>query len=84
MVLGHYDAILHFYGTKLGLRVARKHLGWYMDHAGTPAAARRAVLTARSVEETLIALPAALDPDPQDRAEGAPAHTACTLGDRAA
>lgn len=63
MVLGHYDALLAFYGTKLGLRVARKHLGWYMDHAGTPDVARRAVLTAGSIEETLIALPAALDPD---------------------
>ncbi|KIN72329.1 tRNA dihydrouridine synthase DusB [Sulfitobacter guttiformis] len=66
MVLGHYDALLGFYGTKLGLRVARKHLGWYMDHAGTPDNARRAVLTAQSVEETLIALPAALDPSAWD------------------
>jgi tRNA-dihydrouridine synthase B len=62
MVLEHYDALLAFYGTKLGLRVARKHLGWYMDHAGTPDGPRRAVLTARSVEETMIALPRALDP----------------------
>ena len=62
MVLGHYDAILGFYGTKLGLRMARKHLGWYMDHVETPAAPRRAVLTARSPEETMILLPAALDP----------------------
>ncbi|WP_299030098.1 tRNA dihydrouridine synthase DusB [uncultured Sulfitobacter sp.] len=62
MVLGHYDDLLRFYGTKLGLRVARKHLGWYMDHAQTPAQARRDVLTARSVEETTILLPAALDP----------------------
>ncbi|WP_299416894.1 tRNA dihydrouridine synthase DusB [uncultured Sulfitobacter sp.] len=62
MVLGHYDDLLRFYGTKLGLRVARKHLGWYMDHAQTPAQARRDVLTAGSVEETTILLPAALDP----------------------
>jgi tRNA-dihydrouridine synthase B len=61
MVLGHYDAILAFYGTKLGLRMARKHLGWYMDHAGTPDDLRRAVLTARSVEETVLLLPRALD-----------------------
>lgn len=61
MVLGHYDDLLRFYGTKLGLRVARKHLGWYMDHVQTPDTARRAVLTARSVEETMILLPEALD-----------------------
>ncbi|MCX7565378.1 tRNA dihydrouridine synthase DusB [Sulfitobacter sp. F26169L] len=68
MVLGHYDDLLRFYGTKLGLRVARKHLGWYMDHAGTPDAARRAVLTARSVEETTILLPEALYSAPQGAA----------------
>ena len=41
----HYDAILAFYGPAQGARVARKHLGWYMDEAGTATAARRAVLT---------------------------------------
>lgn len=46
MVLGHYEDILRFYGADLGARVARKHLGWYMDTAGTPADLRRAVLTA--------------------------------------
>ena len=46
MVTGHYHDMLGFYGADLGLRVARKHLGWYMDQAGTPADLRRAVLTA--------------------------------------
>ncbi|MGB8624403.1 MAG: tRNA dihydrouridine synthase DusB [Paracoccaceae bacterium] len=45
MVAGHYEAMLTFYGSALGGRVARKHLGWYMDEAGTPAGLRRAVLT---------------------------------------
>ena len=51
MVLGHYRASLSFYGKDLGGRVIRKHLGWYMDAAGTPAALRRAVLTAQSPAE---------------------------------
>lgn len=68
MVLGHYDALLGFYGTKLGLRTARKHLGWYMDHVGTPPEARRAILTAKTPEETMILLPAALDPAHWDAA----------------
>ena len=34
MIAGHYDAMLSFYGITLGLRVARKHLGWYLDEAG--------------------------------------------------
>lgn len=46
MVAGHYADILAFYGDKLGLKNARKHLGWYMDTCATPAELRRAVLTA--------------------------------------
>ncbi|MEH6522683.1 tRNA dihydrouridine synthase DusB [Sulfitobacter sp.] len=66
MAMGHYDEMQKFYGTKIGLRVARKHLGWYMDHVQTPDDFRRGVLTARSVEETMILLPAALDPSHWD------------------
>lgn len=36
LVIEHYDQILDFYGRDLGLRVARKHLGWYLDAAGRP------------------------------------------------
>lgn len=53
MVRAHYEAMLGFYGADLGLRVARKHLGWYMDEARTPASLRRAVLTARDPAEVL-------------------------------
>lgn len=45
MVRDHFDAALDFYGETLGRRVIRKHLGWYMDRAGTPDAVRRTVLT---------------------------------------
>ncbi len=34
LVLAHYDAILDEYGVSIGVRVARKHLGWYFDAAG--------------------------------------------------
>lgn len=68
MVLGHYEEMLRFYGTKLGLRVARKHLGWYMDHARTSSVARRDILTAKTPEETMLRLPAALNPSLQDEA----------------
>ena len=30
MVIGHYEDMLDFYGRELGLRCARKHLGWYL------------------------------------------------------
>lgn len=63
MVIGHYEAMLKFYGDILGLRVARKHLGWYMQTAGTPSDLRRSVLTARTPAATLALLPRALQSD---------------------
>ncbi|EDZ45852.1 tRNA-dihydrouridine synthase B [Rhodobacterales bacterium Y4I] len=60
MVSEHYKAMLTFYGTDLGVRVARKHLGWYMDEAGTGPAMRRAVLTEKDPAEVLALLPEAL------------------------
>ncbi|MGR3501180.1 tRNA dihydrouridine synthase DusB [Pseudaestuariivita sp.] len=60
MVRGHYEAMLTFYGTDLGLRVARKHLGWYMDRARTAAPLRRQVLTARDPAQVMRDLAPAL------------------------
>ncbi|MDO5605684.1 MAG: tRNA dihydrouridine synthase DusB [Paracoccus sp. (in: a-proteobacteria)] len=34
LIAAHYEDMLGFYGTDPGLRVARKHLGWYADEAG--------------------------------------------------
>ena len=48
LVERHYEEMLRFYGADLGARVARKHLGWYMDSAGTLPDVRRALLTAKS------------------------------------
>jgi tRNA-dihydrouridine synthase B len=56
LVAGHYQAMLGFYGRDLGLRVARKHLGWYLDAAGAP---RGDLLTRDDPAAVLRALPAA-------------------------
>ena len=56
MIRGHYEAMLGFYGAELGVRVARKHLGWYMDDAGTPQDLRRRILTERSGAAVLALL----------------------------
>lgn len=41
----HYEEMLSFYGADLGVRIARKHLGWYMDSAGAdPALRARAMI----------------------------------------
>lgn len=60
MISSHYDAMLSFYGKSLGLRVARKHLGWYMDTADTGDALRRLVLTERDPDQVLALLPDAI------------------------
>ncbi len=65
LVSGHYEAMLDFYGSDLGLRVARKHLGWYMDNARTPVALRKRVLTAKTAAEVLALLPDALADHPE-------------------
>ncbi|SHG24743.1 tRNA dihydrouridine synthase DusB [Cognatishimia maritima] len=57
MVSYHYEAILKFYGNDLGVRVARKHLGWYMDHLGTEKTIRNQILTCKTSEETFALLP---------------------------
>ncbi|MCC5974294.1 MAG: tRNA dihydrouridine synthase DusB [Rubellimicrobium sp.] len=62
MVSGHYEEMLRFYGKTLGAKVARKHLGWYMDHAGTPPALRHSILTVDAPAQVLGLLPGALAP----------------------
>ncbi|SFM15215.1 tRNA dihydrouridine synthase DusB [Shimia aestuarii] len=66
MVSDHYCEMLAFYGDELGGRVARKHLGWYMDDAGTNAILRRKILTERTPAEVLRLLPRAFDPAQQE------------------
>lgn len=63
MVSDHYEAMMSFYGIELGNRVARKHLGWYMDNAQTPTALRKAVLVEKDPAAVLSLLPDAVGPD---------------------
>jgi tRNA-dihydrouridine synthase B len=37
IVLEHLDETLTFYGERLGLKIFRKHLGWYVERAPWPA-----------------------------------------------
>ncbi|MEO9820799.1 MAG: tRNA dihydrouridine synthase DusB [Paracoccaceae bacterium] len=62
MVQTHYQDMLTFYGLTLGARVARKHLGWYMDVAMTPKDQRKRILTALDPEDVMRLLPSALMP----------------------
>ena len=48
IALTHFDDALGFYGERLGLKVFRKHLGWYVEAAPSPAdaAERRQIKSA--------------------------------------
>lgn len=53
IILVHYDRILSFYGSTLGLRVARKHLGWYLERIEGCGALRRRALTANEPRDVI-------------------------------
>lgn len=59
LVKDHYQAILEFYGPTIGVRTARKHLGWYLDQILVDAAKRKQLLTALDPAEVLDLLDAA-------------------------
>ncbi|WP_127143607.1 tRNA dihydrouridine synthase DusB [Pelagibacterium montanilacus] len=61
LVAEHYQAMLIEYGTELGVRVARKHIGWYLDALDVPASTlRRSIMTADAPADVLAMLPQVL------------------------
>jgi len=44
IVIEHYRGLLSAYGREHGVRVARKHLAWYLERAGADGSARGAVM----------------------------------------
>lgn len=60
MIIAHYEAMLDFYGIPLGLKSARKHLGWYLDGIPGTLAMRSEILRAtdpRAVISRLATIP---------------------------
>lgn len=53
MISYHYEAMLSFYEEPLGNRVARKHLGWYMDTLPTPPDLRKRIFTEKDSAKVL-------------------------------
>ena len=53
MISNHYLEMLHFYGQEHGNKVARKHLGWYMDYIGVDVSKRRALQTETDPKKVL-------------------------------
>jgi tRNA-dihydrouridine synthase B len=75
-VLAHFDAMLAHYGTHAGVRMARKHLGWYAK--GFPGAAefRARVMTLTEPADVRAALHAAWAPVLAGSAGAGPARVA--------
>lgn len=59
LVIEHYEAILGCYGERAGLRIARKHLGWYLETAASqsgrdmPAAVKKTIMTSNQPQEVI-------------------------------
>ncbi|MDP0929056.1 tRNA dihydrouridine synthase DusB [Paracoccus onubensis] len=67
LVEEHYENMLDFYGSELGLRVARKHLGWYAEANNAPL--RAEMLRAPSAPETIALIRRAFADAPGQAAE---------------
>jgi tRNA-dihydrouridine synthase B len=66
LVLEHYDMILTHYGLVPGVRIARKHLGWYLDGlapGSVQQSLRRKILSSAKPEEVTSALGQLFDQD---------------------
>ena len=48
IILAHLDSLYFFYGEETGVRIARKHLGWYCELLDEPARVRRDFFQAAS------------------------------------
>ena len=61
MISMHYTEMLNFYGERHGNKVARKHLGWYMDYSNVLSEARQCILTESSPNKVFWKLKTVFD-----------------------
>ncbi len=58
LVAAHYQDMLSEYGTELGVRMARKHIGWYLDASGELSnVQRRPIMTENDPRAVLRLMP---------------------------
>lgn len=67
LVLEHYEAMLRHYGRAHGNRVARKHLGWYLDRHRPDAGAWRRCLVTEEDERIVAKLIADIFAEPKEQ-----------------
>lgn len=66
IVAQHYAAMLSFYGREAGLRHARKHLGWYLDHLAPdiPVEEKAGIFRSVDPDDVMIRMAQALEAQP--------------------
>lgn len=61
-LLQHMEELYLFYGALNGVRIARKHIGWYFDHLGSlPPAIKKTIYQTNSPETQLSLVSSAFD-----------------------
>ncbi len=53
VILTHLQELYSFYGKESGVRIARKHIGWYYDHLADMQQYRKSVLTIEDADTQL-------------------------------
>jgi tRNA-dihydrouridine synthase B len=53
LVLGHYTALLAHYGPWVGVKAARKHLGWYLADRVLPPSLRQTLMTSTDAGQVM-------------------------------
>ena len=65
LVCGHYAETIGFHGRELGVRMARKHLGWYLDGVAGSGPLRARLMALTDPDAVLDALARGLDDLPE-------------------
>jgi tRNA-dihydrouridine synthase B len=67
IVVEHYEGVLSEYGTEVGVRAARKHLGWYLDAANLNSgkAVRKTLLESLDPAQVIALIRSIFSTDPQ-------------------
>ncbi|RLA23145.1 MAG: tRNA dihydrouridine synthase DusB [Gammaproteobacteria bacterium] len=61
-LLQHMEELYLFYGSLNGVRIARKHIGWYFDHLGSlPSSVKNIIYQTQSPESQLSHVSSAFD-----------------------
>lgn len=65
VIVKHIIDIHEFFGARMGVRIARKHIGWYLDRLSIPANYKKTIFGALTPESQVLSLKDVLGHSPQ-------------------